>query len=181
MVALRSWSSARWHATRRSRLRPDSVRGIERRDQAAAGRSAALLAAGDPRGARSVAESALTLATDAAGSAEALLLLGEIAWVESPGRQPLEYLESALAHAGDDRRLRGGQVPRGHRDGAAPFAQPRCSSPRHTSRPPGERRRPSGGAASGRSWYDVAKTVVPICVTKLSRRNGFGGIASASW
>ncbi|HET7130564.1 MAG TPA: AAA family ATPase [Gaiellaceae bacterium] len=70
-------------------------------------RSAALLAAGDLPGARSVAESALELATDAADLAEALLLLGEIAWVESPGRQPIEFLENALAHAGDDRRLRG--------------------------------------------------------------------------
>jgi DNA-binding CsgD family transcriptional regulator len=70
-------------------------------------RSAALLAAADPVGARTVAESALEYATDAADLAEALLLRGEIAWVESPGRQPIEYLERALAHAGDDPRLRG--------------------------------------------------------------------------
>ena len=70
-------------------------------------RSAALLAAADPEGARAVAESALELSIDAADVAELQLLLGEIAWVESPGRQPIEYLERALAQAGDDHRLRG--------------------------------------------------------------------------
>ena len=46
-------------------------------------------------------------ATDAKDVAEALLLLGQIAWVESPGRQPIEYLERALRSAGEDRRLQG--------------------------------------------------------------------------
>jgi DNA-binding NarL/FixJ family response regulator len=83
---------------------PDEPQRATRRRM---GRSAALLSAGDPRGARTVAESALELATDSHDLAEALLLLCEIAWVESPGRQPIEYAENALRHAGDDRRLRG--------------------------------------------------------------------------
>jgi DNA-binding NarL/FixJ family response regulator len=70
------------------------------------GRAASLLAAGDPPGARSVAEEALGRSADA-HAAEVLLLLGEIAWVEEPGRQPIEYLERALAHADRDDRLRG--------------------------------------------------------------------------
>jgi DNA-binding NarL/FixJ family response regulator len=71
------------------------------------GRAAALLAAGDPPGARSVAEEALRRSADAPHTAEVLLLLGEIAWVEEPGRLPIEYLERALAHVDQDERLRG--------------------------------------------------------------------------
>jgi hypothetical protein len=71
------------------------------------GRAAALLAAGDPPGARSVAEEALGRSADAPHIAEVLLLLGEIAWVEEPGRQPIEYLKRALAHVDQDDQLRG--------------------------------------------------------------------------
>jgi DNA-binding CsgD family transcriptional regulator len=71
------------------------------------GASSATLAAGDPAGARAIADAALDHATDAKDVAEALLLLGQIAWVDSPGRQPIEYLERALESAGEDRRLRG--------------------------------------------------------------------------
>ena len=71
------------------------------------GASNATLAAGDPAGARAIADNALDRATDAKDVAEALLLLGQIAWVESPGRQPIEYLERALESAGEDRRLQG--------------------------------------------------------------------------
>jgi hypothetical protein len=71
------------------------------------GASTATLAAGDPAGARAIADNALDRATDAKDVAEALLLLGQIAWVESPGGQPIEYLERALESAGEDRRLQG--------------------------------------------------------------------------
>jgi DNA-binding NarL/FixJ family response regulator len=71
------------------------------------GASTATLAAGDPAGARAIADTALDRATDAKDVAEALLLLGQIAWVETPGRQPIEYLERALESAEDDRRLQG--------------------------------------------------------------------------
>jgi DNA-binding CsgD family transcriptional regulator len=71
------------------------------------GRAAALLAAGDPAGARAVAEEALARSAETSLAPEVLLLRGEIAWVEEPGHQPIEYLERALAYAGDERRLRG--------------------------------------------------------------------------
>jgi len=71
------------------------------------GASTATLAAGDPARARAIADNALDRAADAKDVAEALLLLGQIAWVESPGRQPIEYLERALGSAGEDRRLQG--------------------------------------------------------------------------
>ena len=48
------------------------------------GASSATLAVGDPAGARELADLALAYATDATDIAEALLLLGQIAWVESP-------------------------------------------------------------------------------------------------
>jgi DNA-binding CsgD family transcriptional regulator len=87
------------------RLTPD-----DRHDDATrrgCGQAAALLAGGDPGGARAIAELALARASSATRRGEALFLLSEIAWVESPGRAPMDYLESALAEAGDDRRLRG--------------------------------------------------------------------------
>jgi DNA-binding CsgD family transcriptional regulator/tetratricopeptide (TPR) repeat protein len=88
-----------------ARLTPsDRLSDASRRQLGAAG---ATLAVGDPAGARELANSALGYATDATDTAEALLLLGQIAWVESPGRQPIEHLERALAYAGSDRRLRG--------------------------------------------------------------------------
>src|SRR5262249_42055199 len=71
------------------------------------GRASALLAGGDPLGARTAAEEALRRATEEPQIAEVLLLLGEIAWIEEPGRQPIEYLERALAHSAGERRLRG--------------------------------------------------------------------------
>jgi DNA-binding CsgD family transcriptional regulator len=71
------------------------------------GGAAAQLAAGHPAGARSVAEAALAQADSRTRLAEAQFLLSQIAWVESPGRAPIDHLERALADAGDDRRLRG--------------------------------------------------------------------------
>jgi DNA-binding CsgD family transcriptional regulator len=71
------------------------------------GASSATLAVGDPAGARELADLALAHASDATDVAEALLLLGQIAWVESPSRQPVEHLERALEYAGGDRRLLG--------------------------------------------------------------------------
>jgi DNA-binding CsgD family transcriptional regulator len=88
-----------------ARLTPD-----DRADDAAKrmlGEAASLFAAGDPGGARGVAESALARATTDSLRAEANVLLGEIAWVERPGRQQIDYLEHALGLAADDRRLRG--------------------------------------------------------------------------
>ena len=71
------------------------------------GEAAALFAAGDPSGARTVAEAALARAAADIRRAEANLLLGEIAWVERPGQLQVGYLERALSLAGRDRRLRG--------------------------------------------------------------------------
>jgi DNA-binding CsgD family transcriptional regulator len=71
------------------------------------GEAAALFAAGDPGGARGVAETALARATTDTVRAKANVLLGEIAWVERPGRHQIDYLERALGLAADDRRLRG--------------------------------------------------------------------------
>ena len=72
------------------------------------GQAAALFAAGDPTGARTIAEVALGRAASDTRRAEANLLLGEIAWVERPGPAQIDYLERALALAnGGDRRLRG--------------------------------------------------------------------------
>ena len=88
-----------------ARLTPD-----ESPDDAAKrllGEAAAHFAAGDPSGARGVAETALERAEAATLCAEANVLLSEIAWVESPGRPQVEYLERALSLAGDDRRLCG--------------------------------------------------------------------------
>jgi DNA-binding NarL/FixJ family response regulator len=88
-----------------ARLTPD-----DRPDDAAKrmlGEAAALFAAGDPSGARAVAEAALARAESVTLRAEAYLLLSGIAWVESPGRPPIDYLERALALAGDDSRLCG--------------------------------------------------------------------------
>jgi DNA-binding CsgD family transcriptional regulator len=75
-----------------------------RRQRGAAG---ARLAVGDLPGARILADSALDQASYATDIAEALVLLGQIAWVEGSGRQPIGYLERALVHAGEDRRLQG--------------------------------------------------------------------------
>jgi DNA-binding NarL/FixJ family response regulator len=88
-----------------ARLTPDDRAGNASRRLMA--RASALLAAGDPPGARTAAEEARRRSTDAPQIAEVLLLLAEIAWVEEPGRQPIEYLERALEHAGDEPRLRG--------------------------------------------------------------------------
>ena len=89
-----------------ARLTPD-----DRPDDAAKrmlGQAAALFAAGDPTGARTIAEVALGRAASDTRRAEANLLLGEIAWVERPGPAQIDYLERALALAnGGDRRLRG--------------------------------------------------------------------------
>lgn len=71
------------------------------------GASSARLAVGDPTGARALADAALAHATETNEIAESLLLLGQIAWVESPGRQPIGHLERALEFASSDRRLRG--------------------------------------------------------------------------
>ena len=66
-----------------ARLTPDECPDDEARRKL--GEAAALLAAGDPGGARTVADSALVRAEAGRLRAEANLLLGEIAWVESPG------------------------------------------------------------------------------------------------
>ena len=82
----------------------------ERHDDAAKrmlGEAAALFAAGDPGGARVVAEAALARATADTVRAETYLLLAEIAWVERPGQPQIDYLERALGLAGADGRLRG--------------------------------------------------------------------------
>jgi DNA-binding NarL/FixJ family response regulator len=71
------------------------------------GEAAALFAAGDPSGARGVAETALECAEAVTLRAEANVLLSEIAWVESPGLLQVDYLDSALSLAGGDRRLCG--------------------------------------------------------------------------
>ena len=83
---------------------PDRTRDASRR---LLGASDATLAAGDPASARAIADTALDHATDAKDVAEALLLLGQIAWVENPGRKPVEYLQQALESAEEDRRLQG--------------------------------------------------------------------------
>jgi DNA-binding CsgD family transcriptional regulator len=88
-----------------ARLTPDSRRSEYARR--ALGEAAALLAAGDPRGARTAAKAALARAETPALRAEAYLLLGEVAWVDAPGRGPIEHLERALAEAADVPQLRG--------------------------------------------------------------------------
>jgi DNA-binding NarL/FixJ family response regulator len=87
------------------RLTPD-----ESRDDAARrmlGEAAALFAAGDPAGARTVAETALARADAVILRAEANVLLSDIAWVENPGRRQIDHLERALGLADGDRRLCG--------------------------------------------------------------------------
>ncbi len=69
--------------------------------------SSARLAAGDPAGARAIADSVLAHAVEPFDVAEALLLLGQIAWVEAPGRQPVEHLRRALEYGSGNRRLQG--------------------------------------------------------------------------
>jgi DNA-binding CsgD family transcriptional regulator len=88
-----------------ARLTPlgQSTHGSRRRRAAAGAR----LAAGDPAAARVLANAALAEATSQRETAEALLVLGQIAWVEMPGREPIEHLEHALQLAGEDSRLRG--------------------------------------------------------------------------
>ncbi|MGH7482778.1 MAG: AAA family ATPase, partial [Longimicrobiales bacterium] len=83
---------------------PDRTSDAIRRQLGASG---ARLAVGNPAGARERADSALIHATDATDIAETLLLLARIAWVETPGRQPIDHLERALTHSGGDRRLQG--------------------------------------------------------------------------
>jgi DNA-binding CsgD family transcriptional regulator len=87
------------------RLTPDDR--LDDRSRRLLGEAAALLAAGDLPGARSVAETTLEQSDSATRRAEALFLLSQIAWVERPGLPPVAYLERALKEAGGDRRLRG--------------------------------------------------------------------------
>jgi DNA-binding CsgD family transcriptional regulator len=82
----------------------------ERRDDAAGrmlGEAAALIAAGDPGGARAVTEAALERAEAATLRAEANLLLAQIAWIEGEGQALIDYLERALVLADGHRRLSG--------------------------------------------------------------------------
>ena len=88
-----------------ARLTPD-----DRRDDGARrmlGEAAALIAAGDPSGARAVLETALERAEAATVCAEANLLLGQVAWLEGGGQPLIDYLERALVLADGDRRLSG--------------------------------------------------------------------------
>ncbi len=88
-----------------ARLTPEECRDDVARRML--GEAAALFAAGDPTGARKVAETALARAEALALRAEANVLLSDIAWVENPGRQQVEHLERALGLADGDRRLCG--------------------------------------------------------------------------
>jgi DNA-binding CsgD family transcriptional regulator len=88
-----------------ARLTPDDLPDLTA--ERMLGEAAALFASGDPAGARTVAEAALARAQGDPVRAETNLLLGEIAWVEGPGRSPIDFFERALELAGGDRRLRG--------------------------------------------------------------------------
>jgi class 3 adenylate cyclase/TolA-binding protein len=69
------------------------------------GQTAALLAAGDVAGARTLAEQAAAASPAGARRAEALYLMGEILWVTGSFQGATENLELALAEAPEDRKL----------------------------------------------------------------------------
>jgi DNA-binding CsgD family transcriptional regulator len=106
------------HATRRgaqdaaaelfaaaARLTPDDLRDDAARRML--GEAAALIAAGDPGGARAVAGTALERAEAATLRAEAHLSLAQVAWIEGDGPALIDCLERALVLADGDRRLSG--------------------------------------------------------------------------
>lgn len=69
------------------------------------GEASALLAAGDVANARSLAEQVASTAAGRALSAEAHLLLGDIAWIGGRNREAVELLERALEESEGDREL----------------------------------------------------------------------------
>jgi hypothetical protein len=71
------------------------------------GEAAALFAAGDLAGARSLAERAVVTSQRGRSRIEGLLLLAHIAWVDGTANAATEYLEEGLAEPGVDQALLG--------------------------------------------------------------------------
>jgi DNA-binding CsgD family transcriptional regulator len=83
---------------------PERLEELARRMLAGA---AALFAAGDLAGARSLAERAVVTSQRGRSRIEGFLLLAHIAWVDGTANAATEYLEQGLAEAGVDRDLLG--------------------------------------------------------------------------